>query len=212
MNWYRRGVGVGFEKRCHYFNRCTHFNGNDQGRTFPRIYSFCIVRGVKDDGQCSLPMSAEQWDDQVLWMPFSTQRLHVAAFNDLLIYRCLWIDYAVLRFAVFDWLHGDFGVLPLSSSTMQKYERGATHSLFSIEFSRTTVDVISILNVPPRHATKNNLQVKKSPTLTSHNSQYVEHQMGLRPFNSAADQIMSFILHIGIGRHWSLLVGADWLV
>jgi hypothetical protein len=46
----------------------------------------------------------------------------------------------------------------------------------------------------------------------AHNSQYVEHQTGLQPFNSTADQIMSFNLHIGIGRHWSLLVGADWLV
>jgi hypothetical protein len=43
----------------------------------------------------------------------------------------------------------------------------------------------------------------------AHNSQYVEHQTDLRPFNSAANQIMTFNLHICIGGHWSLLVGME---
>jgi hypothetical protein len=45
------------------------------------------------------------------------------------------------------------------------------HSSFSVEFVSTIVDVKSILNVPPRHATKYNLQVKMCPTLTSDNLQ-----------------------------------------
>jgi hypothetical protein len=94
---YRRGVGVGLEKRCHYFNRRTLANGDDQGQTSYRICSLCPVRGVKDDGQCSLPICSQQWDDQAFWMPFtSSQRLHAAGFNDVLIYRCLWIDCARL--------------------------------------------------------------------------------------------------------------------
>jgi hypothetical protein len=53
----------------------------------------------------------------------------------------------VLCFALFNRRRGGFGVPSShSSSTMQKYERGATQSSFSVEVSRTTVDVISILN------------------------------------------------------------------
>jgi hypothetical protein len=58
---------------------------------------------------------------------------------------------------------------------------------FPLRFSRT-VDAVSIT---PRHAAKYKLQAKMCPTLTTHSSQYVEQQTGLRPFNSAADQITS---------------------
>jgi hypothetical protein len=43
-------------------------------------------------------------------MPFRRQRLHTAAFNDVLIYRRLCIDCAVLCIDVFNWQRGLFGV------------------------------------------------------------------------------------------------------
>jgi hypothetical protein len=42
---------------------------------------------MKDDDQCSLPIFAPQWVEQAFWMPFSSQCLHAATFNDVLIYR-----------------------------------------------------------------------------------------------------------------------------
>jgi hypothetical protein len=48
-------------------------------------------------------------------------------------------------------------------------------------FSRTTVDVISIVNVPSRHAAEYSLQVKICPTLTTHR-QHVEKQTGSTTF------------------------------
>jgi hypothetical protein len=82
-----------------------------QGRILYRIFSLCVVRGVKDDGQRSLPIFSPQWGDQAFWMPFtSSQRLQAAAFHDVLIYRCLCIDCAVLYFAVSNLLRGGVGV------------------------------------------------------------------------------------------------------
>jgi hypothetical protein len=112
-------------------------------------------------------------------MPFTSQRLHAAAFNDVLIYRCLWIYCAVLCFAVSNRLREVLAYRPLTAVALCRSTREAqrTRHFFSVEFLRTTVDVISILrNVPPRHAAKYNWKAKKRPTLT--NSQYVEQQTG----------------------------------
>jgi hypothetical protein len=80
-------------------------------------------------------------------------------------------------------------------------------------FSRTTVDIESILNVPTRHATKNNLQVKKSPTLTTRNTSNIKRVYDL----STLQQIKScrsicVLVLLDTDRCWKVLIGSSSVV
>jgi hypothetical protein len=71
---------------------------------------------------------------------------------------------------------------PLTAVALCRSMREAQRTRhFPLRFSRT-VDVVSILlNVPPRHAAKYNLQVKNSPTLLTRNTS--DNKRDLRSFH-----------------------------
>jgi hypothetical protein len=117
---------------------------------------------------------------------------------------CRAVFYFVLYFALFNWLRGGYGApSSQSTSTMQKYERGATHSSFSVEF----VDVIPILNT--KRATSSRYQVQLAggcaprSQLATRNTSHIKRVYDLSTLQQIKSCLSTFILVlVDTGRRW----------